>query len=148
LADAFPDGRPPLWYDEGIALLADSPVKQQLHFRDLAQGMHLGEHFSLTDVLTARRYPANRLGVFYGQCASLTHLLLIMGPPERIHHFARRSEEIGINLALKECYGITGVSELEQKWRENLIPSSNPVLASVLLAVSNETADDRRDLAH
>ena len=42
IADHFRDGPPPLWYDEGLALLADSQSKQSLHQRDLRNGVNQG----------------------------------------------------------------------------------------------------------
>jgi len=121
IADHFRDGPPPLWYDEGLALLADSQSKQSLHQRDLHNGLNQGLAFSLDTLLAAKSYPpADRVGVFYGQCASLARCLSQVGPPEKIHEFARRSDQIGLNLALQETYGINGVTELEPIWRKSL----------------------------
>jgi hypothetical protein len=122
IADHFRDGPPPLWYDEGLALLADSQSKQSLHQRDLRNGINRGSTFSLTSLLTATSYPASdRVGVFYGQCASVARCLRQVGPPKKIHEFARRSEQIGINLALEEVYEIAGTTELERLWRKSLV---------------------------
>ena len=121
IADHFRDGPPPLWYDEGLALLADSQSKQSLHQRDLRNGMSRGRAFSLAALLTAKSYPSpDVVSVFYGQCASVTRCLSQAGPPEKIHDFARRSEQIGVNLALQEAYGINGVAELEPLWQKSL----------------------------
>jgi hypothetical protein len=121
IADHFRNGPPPLWYDEGLALLADSQSKQSLHQRDLRNGLNQGSAFSLASLLTAKAYPASdKVGVFYGQCASMARCLRHLGPPAKIHDFARRSEQIGINLALQEAYGINGVAELEPIWRKSL----------------------------
>ena len=121
IADHFRDGSPPLWYDEGLALLADSQSKQSLHQRDLRNGLNQGSAFSLASLLSAKSYPpADKVGVFYGQCASVARCLHQVGPPEKIHEFARRSEQLGINLALQEAYGIAGTTELERLWRKSL----------------------------
>ena len=121
IADHFRDGPPPLWYDEGLALLADSQSKQSLHQRDLRNGLNQGSAFSLASLLTAKSYPpSDKVGVFYGQCASVARCLHQVGPPEKIHEFARRSDQIGINLALQETYGIAGTTELEPLWRKSL----------------------------
>lgn len=60
-------------------------------------------------------------GRFYDGCAFLAHCLSQVGPAEKIHEFARRSEQIGINLALQEVYGIAGTTELERLWRKSLV---------------------------
>lgn len=122
IADHFRDGPPPLWYDEGLALTADSQSKQFLHQRDLRNGITRGSAFSLASLLAAKSYPpSDKVGVFYGQCASVTRCLSQVGPPEKIHEFARRSDQIGINLALQEVYGIAGTTELERLWRKSLV---------------------------
>jgi hypothetical protein len=129
IADHFRDGPPPLWYDEGLALLADSEDKQTLHFRDLRNGINQGKTFALASLLAAQQYPSqDRVGVFYGQCASLARYLCAKGEPQKIHEFARRSQEVGANLALQETYGISGVARLEPMWRKS-ITDSVPVIA-------------------
>lgn len=121
IADHFRDGPPPLWYDEGLALLADSQSKLSLHQRDLRNGLNQGLAFSLNALLTAQTYPTpDKVGVFYGQCASVAHFLCQMGPPSKIHDFARRCQQIGVNLSLHETYGINGVTQLEAIWLKGL----------------------------
>jgi hypothetical protein len=130
IADHFRDGPPPLWYDEGLALLSDSVNKQALHQRDLRNGISRGKTFALTDLLAAQQYPAqDRVGVFYGQCASLARYLCDKDEPQKIHQFARRSREIGANLALQETYGYDGVAQFESMWRKS-ITNSVPVIAA------------------
>jgi hypothetical protein len=121
IADEFRNGLAPLWYDEGLALLADSPRKQSLHSRDLYDGLRNGNAFSLQELLNAKQYPpANRVGVFYGQCVAMARCLRDQRSPEKIHDFARRSQEVGANRALKESYGIEGMAELQRIWRSSL----------------------------
>jgi hypothetical protein len=135
IADHFRDGPPPLWYDEGLALLADSQSKQALHQRDLRIGMNRGTVFSVSELLTAKQYPTvDRVSVFYGQCASMARCLYQEGSPEKIHEFAKRSQEIGVNLALKECYGVAGLPDLEQRWRKGLNSPVAVTLAHVSLS--------------
>jgi hypothetical protein len=130
IADHFRDGPPPLWYDEGLALLADSENKQALHQRDLRNGMNRGKTFALDDLLTTQQYPPqDRVSVFYGQCASLARYLCVQGEPRKIHEFARRSQEVGANIALQETYGINGVVRLEPMWRKS-VTSSVPIIAA------------------
>lgn len=117
VADRFRDHPAPLWYDEGLALLLDPPEKLRLHERDLRQGLHRERVFPIADMFVADRYPAaDRMGVFYGQCASLTHFLLCEDEAARLHEFAALAPKVGVNLALQETYGIAGLPELERKW--------------------------------
>jgi hypothetical protein len=130
IADHFRDGPPPLWYDEGLALLADSEDKQVLHQRDLRNGINRGKTFALADLLTIQQYPPqDQVGVFYGQCASLARYLSTKGEPRKMHEFARRSQKVGVNLSLQETYGISGVARLEPMWRKS-IASSVPIIAA------------------
>ncbi len=129
VADHFREGPLPLWYDEGLALLADSQSKQSLHQDDLRYGIKEGKAFSLIVLFGANSYPTGQqVGVFYGQCASVTRCLCQIGPPEKIHEFVHRSEQIGVNLALQEAYGINGVVALEQIWRKSL---NSPIATSM-----------------
>jgi hypothetical protein len=121
IADQFREGPPPLWYDEGLALLADSPSKHAAHVIDLRNGLNRGIAFSLEELMTTKQYPTpNRVSVFYGQCASLAQFLANYQGAAKVHAFARQSQAVGVNLALKETYGIRGVSELEQMWLKSL----------------------------
>jgi hypothetical protein len=117
VADQFRDHPAPLWYDEGLALLVDPTEKLRLHERDLRNGLRLGTTFRISELLSAEVYPEpHRMGVFYGQCAALTQLLLKEGQPLRIHEFASQISAVGLNPALQATYGIGGVPDLEQKW--------------------------------
>lgn len=133
LADRFRDQAAPLWYDEGIALLADTEAKQLLHERDLHDGFRRHVEFSVADLVTAQQYPPpDRMGVFYGQCAALTHYLRQLGSAEQFHEFAIRIGEVGVNFAARECYGFSGAGDLENNWRQNVIEKDKLVTARVL----------------
>jgi hypothetical protein len=117
VADRFRDRPAPLWYDEGMALLADRPEKLKLHARDLREGLDRRIAFRMHELLAAETYPAaDRMGVFYGQCAALTQLLLTQGAPARLHEFVSIIPTVGANAALRSTYGINGIAELEAKW--------------------------------
>lgn len=139
LADSYRDGPAPLWFDEGIALLADTRAKQLLHERDLHEGLRSRTEYSLNALLTATAYPPNdRMGVFYGQCASLARFLRARGTPGELWQFASRVRDLGANLALRECYGIQGVADLERQWRQSLHNPSRDAVAPILLVNSQE----------
>jgi hypothetical protein len=133
LADRFRTQPAPLWYDEGIALLADTEAKQRLHDRDLRDGVRRQIDFSLPELVSADNYPATeRMGVFYGQCADLTRFLRQVGTAEQLHQFAIRSAEVGVNLAARECYAYEGAQELEHQWRERVTAGRKATTAHVL----------------
>jgi hypothetical protein len=130
IADHFRDGPPPLWYDEGLALLSDSQTKQSLHQRDLNDGFRRGSVFSVQALLAADVYPSpDKVSVFYGQCASVARYLSKHGGAKKVQKFARRSQDVGVNLALQETYEIQGVLELERMWR-NSINSTAKVISA------------------
>ncbi|MCC6493176.1 MAG: hypothetical protein IT424_09150 [Pirellulales bacterium] len=138
IADHYRDEPPPLWYDEGLALLADPAEKLARHERDLRDGVRRGISFSAREILAAQRYPpAERMGVFYGQCASLTRFLLRQEAPAKLHQLVRRSREIGPNAALQAIYGVAGVGELERQWSAFQRASSEEMLSASLLAVDD-----------
>lgn len=117
VADRFRDYPAPLWYDEGLALLLDPIEKLRLHERDLRQGLQHNKVFRTADLFVAEHYPAaDRTGVFYGQCASLTQFLLGEDQPARLHEFAALAPKVGVNVALRSTYGIAGATELEWQW--------------------------------
>jgi hypothetical protein len=135
VADRFRSRPAPLWYDEGLALLADPPEKLRLHERDLREGMRHGAAMRLAELLVMERYPAaDRMGVFYGQCAALTHLLLTEGTPAQLHQFATILPTVGISTALRSAYNIEGVIELERKWMARGQVLRSPTMASLLPA--------------
>jgi hypothetical protein len=140
VADQFRDHPAPLWYDEGLALLVDPPEKLRLHERDLRNGLRLGTAFRISEMLSAERYPEpHRMGVFYGQCAALTQLLLNERQPSRIHEFASQISAVGVNPALQASYGIGGVAELERRWaRHDYSLSSQPVASRLPTYVYGE----------
>jgi hypothetical protein len=117
LADRFRDRPAPLWFDEGVAILCDSPAKQRLHRRDFARGVDERRHFRTAELLALESYPGSRVDVFYGQCAELTHYLLTLDTPATMLRFLDRASIVGANQALAECYAIAGTAELDRTWR-------------------------------
>lgn len=151
LADRFRSRAAPLWYDEGVALLADTEAKQRLHERDLHDGFRRHIEFSVAELVTAQQYPPKeRMGVFYGQCAALTRYLRLVGSAEQLYKFAIRCGEVGVNLAAHECYDFSGAQDLENNWRQNLVVQEKTLTARILPVSDSElpllrlTAFDQR----
>ena len=118
LADLLNGAQPPRWADEGLAILADSPEKQRLHERDLADGLRRRLAFSSVELVTVDTYPhPSRVPAFYGQSASLTAFLVTRDTPARFVEFLRASREHGYDEALRKIYAIQGLGELDRLWQ-------------------------------
>lgn len=129
LADRFRSGPPPLWFEEGVALLADPAAKQNLHERDLRLAMKRSRAFRLQSLLVMKEYPAaENWDVFYGQSASLVRLLLQEGSSAQLIRFVENLELLGPNAAVREVYGFSGCAELEQFWRSAVSSSDKPTM--------------------
>lgn len=113
------DGRPPpRWFDEGLALLADSRDKQRLHVRDLQAAFANGTSFRITELIALEGYPRQqRIPAFYAQSLVLVRWLSERGEPAKLLEFHNLGEERGYDAALRELYEIDGLAELEQLWQ-------------------------------
>ena len=109
LADRFRDSAPPLWFDEGVALLYDPREKQQLHDRDLHAGLQRGIEFPLSELLDLQEYPsADRWGVFYGQSAALVRMLLTRRTAKQLLTCVEQAPRAAVSMALREEFGHQG----------------------------------------
>ncbi len=118
LRDRFPTRAVPRWADEGMAILADSPAKQNRHATELRDAIANRTTYSAGELVTTDDYPApSRLGAFYGQSASLTQFLVARKSPEQFVEFVDQASKHGYDAALKACYEIPTVAELDRQWR-------------------------------
>jgi hypothetical protein len=125
LADLLGGRQPPRWADEGMALLADSMSKRQLHERDLESGLAQRTAFRAVELLSLDTYPhASRVPAFYGQSVSLAGFLVSREKPATFIAFLRQSAEQGYDTALRDCYAIKNVQELEQLWHADRLVSA------------------------
>jgi hypothetical protein len=109
----------PRWADEGIAILADPSDKQERHKTDLRKAIVNGATFRAAALLTLEDYPPpERFAVFYGQSASLAEFLVTRRTPEEFINFIERANVVGYDSALRSCYDIANVRELDRKWRD------------------------------
>jgi len=121
LADYFPRQRPPAWFDEGIATLADSEEKLARHRRDCFSVVHLGTAFPLIELLTLDRLSsAGQFPAFYGQSVSLVCFLAERDEPTKILRFAKLGIETGYDEALQTSYGIDSVGQLQRLWLDHV----------------------------
>lgn len=115
LADEFSDGTLPAWADEGMAVLADSREKQALHVCDDKTARQGGA--ALATFMTRPDYPcASDIPAFYGRSVSLVGFLVDRKTPADFVRFLHRAESHGYDAALRECYAIDGVTDLERQW--------------------------------
>lgn len=117
LADRFVERPMPRWAEEGLALLADTRHKQELHDLDFRRAAAAQKHFRLVELLTAAEYPASaRRPTFYGQSASLVRYLASRGRPAAFVTFIERAGSEGYDAALRATYDIHGTAALEAEW--------------------------------
>ncbi|MBX9787675.1 MAG: hypothetical protein K2Y37_02065 [Pirellulales bacterium] len=121
IADRIDRSQLPPWADEGIAVLADCPAKQAAHFDDLRRGLDGDAAFRIGELFTLSHYPApERMGVFYGQSASLASFLVARGTPCEFVRFLELAAVEGYDSALSSVYSIGDVGQLERLWRKSL----------------------------
>lgn len=124
LADHFRGNQPPRWADEGIALMSDCDHKQSLHRRDGVNALHRGEQLPLVEILTSQELrDPTRIGAFYGQSLMLVELLVRRHGSSAFFAFLETASQAGYDLALRQCYGLNGIAELEGVWREEVLGS-------------------------
>lgn len=117
IADAFPGQQPPLWANEGAALLADTADKWQRHQRDLQHSRQQQTSFHCAELLQLSAYPQpHRIAAFYAQSGSLAAFLAELGGTEKFIPFLKLSGQRGYDRALEECYGVSGIAELHRRW--------------------------------
>jgi hypothetical protein len=125
LADRFRRGAPPLWFDEGVAMLYDPPAKMRLHRRDLHEGLRRGIAFSAAELMALRSYPsADRWGVFYGQCAAVVDALHERGTAEELLDFVERVPTAGVERALRDVYALESAARFDRLWQSPFLPAA------------------------
>jgi hypothetical protein len=121
LKDLFPSTTVPRWADEGAAILADTEAKQTRHFKDFEDALARRTLFDTASLITTAEYPLpERMGAFYGQSVSLVEYLIEQKKPQQFVEFIRIATEKGYDSALRECYGISDVGELDRRWRRSI----------------------------
>lgn len=126
LADRFAGREPPRWADEGLAMLADTTTKQSLHDRDCVEALRGGTMLRIGELVGLQQFNSpQQVATFYGQSLSLTRFLVERDDPARFLPFVELATVKGYDQAIKEVYGIDGLSQLERLWhRYALAPAT------------------------
>ena len=118
----------PVWADEGMALMADPAAKRELHLRDLRSAYRSNTICPLAQFLSSASYPCRQnIAVFYGQSLSIVQFLVDRKSAPQFLRFLRLAGQAGYDSALRSCYGIDGVADLERQWRKSLASPKSQV---------------------
>ncbi len=122
LADCFSGRQPPLWLDEGVAMLADTHDKQMLHERDCMDALSSKNALLIGELVRLEQFTsASQVAPFYGQSLSLVRMLAQQKNPETLIEFAKDSMDKGIEAALHRHYQIDGIRDLESQWKREIL---------------------------
>jgi hypothetical protein len=132
LKDRFLSTAIPRWADEGAAVLADTDAKQSRHYSDLRDALRRHTTFPAASLVTMDDYPgSDRMGAFYGQSASLAKFLSSRGKPAQFIEFVALATTKGYDAALRDCYNISSVYELDRQWKLYISSPANAPLSEV-----------------
>lgn len=134
LSDRFPNADPPRWADEGLAVLADPPLKQARHAKELETAIRDRALFRLPELMSdAGQASVQRPGVFYAQSTSLVEFLVARGTRIQFLDFLTVASEAGYDRALRKVYEIDGMATLEALWHRNITsPAAMPTVDSLV----------------
>jgi hypothetical protein len=103
-----------------MAVLADPEVKQLLHLRDLKEASRRGLAPRLAELLADGFAPGpKQIPAFYGQSFSLVRFLVNRKTPADFLRFLHLAGKTGYDAALRDCYELGGVADLERRWRQS-----------------------------
>jgi hypothetical protein len=111
-------GKTPRWADEGMALLAESPIRI-LEFQILLAKFKKDDALFSVEVLLQTKEAAHMDTLeYYSQSLSLVQFLCDKKSCRDFISFLRTSIQKGYEPALKEHYDIQGYGDLERQWQD------------------------------
>ncbi|HWG42902.1 MAG TPA: hypothetical protein VN688_08965 [Gemmataceae bacterium] len=126
LAGHFGGERVPRWADEGMAILAETPSRIEMHLRYLPRWRADELLFRMGDLIRMRDYPEPRaIGAFYAQSVSLVDFLTHEKGAERFAAFVRDGERDSYTASLRRHYGWS-FAELDRRWKTYAFHSEKP----------------------
>ena len=108
--------RVPTWANEGAASLLDDPRRQARRQRIIAGFARTGQWPNLAEILN-RSSLAFSDATGYAISASVTEFLLSREGKPTFLRFALEGDSLGWDAALRRCYGIRNVRELQSQWQ-------------------------------
>jgi hypothetical protein len=107
----------PLWAEEGLAVLAETPEIRNAHRKNLDTYARRGTLFSTQDIMGMREYPTGeQRGVFYAQSVSLVEFLISRRGTPQFMEFLSLAGRQGSESVLKRMYGVANLQQLHQDW--------------------------------
>jgi hypothetical protein len=131
LATRFPSpNRLPAWLEEGIASGYDDGQRRAIRQQIGQYFVTTGHWPRLAGMLTSDKVHSDDQEA-YTLCATLVELLLERGDRKTLLQFGQLVNQVGLDRALKQCYGIADASELESLWRAHVSAKSQAAKANL-----------------
>lgn len=119
LAERFHDRPLAPWADEGMAMLSESPLKQQQRMADLHNALQYRSTYRIADLFAVRQLPPAHLrDAFYGQSLALTSWMVARATPQGFARFLQACDAMPLDEALQQELGLDSVAQLEREWRQ------------------------------
>jgi hypothetical protein len=107
----------PLWAEEGLAVLAETPEIRNAHLRNLDMYARRGALFTTQEIMNMRDYPGgDQRGVFYAQSVSLVDYFISRRGTPQFMQFLSLATRQGSEPVLQRMYGVASVQQLHQDW--------------------------------
>lgn len=116
------DTRIPLWLNEGMAKYEEDGSRDYLSY--IKQSLMKKKYFPFSELFAMADYPEDDIALFYAQSASIIYYLKDKNISSLFPQILSKIKDgTGIDRALRDVYQWKfqkGVSDLEEKWREEL----------------------------
>jgi hypothetical protein len=128
MAEYFVHRPLPVWADEGIAVLTETPEKKRAHARNLERLRRRGGNlYSARELMSMTQYPSpEQLGQFYAQSVDLVEFLVERKGTATFLEFVAAAQRTGYDTELKRVYGFSSLSDLDTEWSR---PRMEPLAA-------------------
>jgi putative heme iron utilization protein len=110
-------GRAPRWADEGMAMLAETPVSILECVGKLPRYRREEGLFALEILMQTREADHFNTMEYYAQSTSLVQFFASQKGPQAFTKFLRQYIHKGAQPALKDHYGIQDYADLEKRWQ-------------------------------